>query len=211
MSDYGDAFDIFSVGRYWFTPEDVERLMVGSRTITLKKGEVLYRAEEGDRKVYYLRKGKTKFHMIYPDGSNRTTAYSEAPGFVSIINVLPGHLTINNCTAVTHCVLSAVPTDIFMARIREYDMMEKLFQYAIGTARHIYSSLTVLLTEDRVRLVDTLRNHQQLTLQEVADFIGCSRVHVSRICKQIEQLHEAEAQEQSEAGDPLEGPSEPET
>lgn len=189
MSEYGDSFDIFSVGRYWFTPEDVERLMVGSRTINLKKGETLYRAEEGGGMVYYLRKGKTKFHMLYPDGSNRITAYSEAPGFVSIINTLPGHLTINNCTAVTNCTLSACPTEVFMARVRELGLMEKLFQYAIGTARHIYTSLTILLTEDRVRLVDTLRNQQQLTLQEVADFIGCSRVHVSRICKQLEEMN----------------------
>ncbi|MCD8331083.1 MAG: Crp/Fnr family transcriptional regulator [Oscillospiraceae bacterium] len=191
MSEYAEPFDIYSIGRYWFTPEDVERLMVGSRTISLKKGEVLYRAEESGSTVYYLRKGKTKFHMLYPDGGNRITAYSEAPGFVSIINILPGHLNINNCTAVTNCTISACSADVFMDRVRELGLMEKLFQYAIGTSRHIYTSLTVLLTEDRLRLVDTLRNQQKLTLQEVADFIGCSRVHVSRICKQLEQQRSA--------------------
>jgi len=74
--------------------------------------------------------------------------------------------------------------------VREYGMMEKLFQYAIGAARHIYTSLTVLLSEDRNQLVDKLRNEQGLTLQETADFIGCSRVHVSRICKQLEEEKE---------------------
>ena len=198
MSEYAESFDIYSVGRYWFTAEEVERLMVGSRTITLKKGEPLYRAEESGNTVYYLRKGKTKFHMLYPDGSNRITAYSEAPGFVSIINVLPGHLNINNCTAVTNCTISACSTDVFMDRVRELGLMEKLFQYAIGTSRHIYTSLTALLTEDRVRLVDTLRNQQKLTLQEVADFIGCSRVHVSRICKQLEQARQDETPPEKE-------------
>ncbi|MCD8211958.1 MAG: Crp/Fnr family transcriptional regulator [Oscillospiraceae bacterium] len=195
MPEFDESIDIYSVGRYWFTQEEAEKLMVGSRTIRLKKGEVLYRAEEGVRLVYYLREGTTKFHMLYPDGTSRTTAYSTAPGFVSIVNVLPGHLTINNCTAVTSCVISAVPTDTFMDRVREYGLMEKLFQYAIGTTRHIYTSLTALLTEDRVHLVDTLRNQQHLTLQEVADFIGCSRVHVSRLCKQIEEQKEPQEEE----------------
>lgn len=187
MAEDKGFLDIYSVGCYWFTPEEAERLMTGCKVLTLKKGENLYSADEGEKMVYFLRKGKTKFHMIYPDGSNRITSYSEAPGFLGIINILPGHLTINYCTAVTNCEVSACPTEVFLRRVREQGLMEKLFQYAIGTARHIYSSLTMLLSEDRVRLVDILRNEQMLTLQETADFIGCSRVHVSRICKQLEE------------------------
>ena len=187
MEEKSGYFDIYSVGCFWFTPEDVERLMAGCRVFSLKKGEALYSADEGEKMIYYLRKGKTKFHMIYPDGSNRITSYSEAPGFLGIINILPGHLTINYCTAVTNCEVSACSPELFMTRVREYGLMEKLFQYAIATARHIYTSLTMLLSEDRVQLVDMLRNQQGLTLQETADFIGCSRVHVSRICKQLEE------------------------
>lgn len=194
MEDKLEKFNIYSVGCYTFTQEEAQRLMAGARIITLKKGEVLYNAEEGDKMVYYLRKGKTKFHMIYPDGSNRITSYSEAPGFVGIINILPGHLTINHCTAVTTCEVAVCSTEAFMARVREFGLMEKLFQYAIGTARHIYTSLTVLLSEDRSTLVDQLRNKQMLTLQETADFIGCSRVHVSRICKQLEEEKEQDSQ-----------------
>lgn len=190
MSENSGYFDIYSVGCFWFTPEDVEHLMAGCRVFSLKKGEPLYSADEGEKMIYYLRKGKTKFHMIYPDGSNRITSYSEAPGFLGIINILPGHLTINYCTAVTHCEVCACSPELFMERVREYGLMEKLFQYAIATARHIYTSLTILLSEDRVKLVDMLRNQQGLTLQETADFIGCSRVHVSRICKQIEEGRE---------------------
>ncbi|MGN0968433.1 MAG: Crp/Fnr family transcriptional regulator [Oscillospiraceae bacterium] len=187
MDEQPGYFDIYSVGCFWFTQEEVERLMVGCRMFSLKKGETLYHAGEGEKKVYYLHKGKTKFHMIYPDGSNRTTSYSEAPGFVGIINVLPGHLMLNHCTAVTNCVVSACSAELFMQRVRECGLMEKLFQYAIGMARHIYTSLTVLLSEDRDKLVDMLRNEQMLTLQETADFIGCSRVHVSRLCRQLEE------------------------
>lgn len=187
MDGKAGYFDIYSVGCFWFTQEEAERLMAGCREFSLKKGEVLYNADEGEKMVYYLRKGKTKFHMIYPDGSNRTTSYSEAPGFVGIINILPGHRTINHCTAVTNCEVAACSADLFMERVREYGLMEKLFQYAIATARHIYTSLTALLWEDRDKLVDMLRNQQMLTLQETADFIGCSRVHVSRICKQLEE------------------------
>lgn len=190
MDEKREPFDIYSVGCYSFTREEAERLMNGCRVIHLKRGEVLYNAEEGEKMVYYLLKGKTKFHMIYPDGSNRITSYSEAPGFLGIINILPGHLTINHCTAVSACEVAVCPTELFMDRVREYGLMEKLFQYAIGTARHIYTSLTVLLSEDRNSLVDQLRNKQMLTLQETADFIGCSRVHVSRICKQLEEEHQ---------------------
>ncbi len=190
MNEGSDCFDIYSVGRFWFTQEEAERLMVGCRVFSLKKGEPLYHAGEGEKKVYYLRKGKTKFHMIYPDGSSRTTSYSEAPGFLGIINILPGHLTINYCTAVTNCEVSACSAELFMERVRECGLTEKLSQYAIGMARHIYTSLTVQLSEDRVKLVDMLRNQQMLTLQETADFIGCSRVHVSRICRQLEESRE---------------------
>lgn len=190
MEDRLEQFDIYSVGCYTFTREEAQRLMSGCRILSLKKGEVLYNAEEGEKMVYYLLKGKTKFHMIYPDGSNRITSYSEAPGFLGIINILPGHVTINHCTAVTACEVAVCTAESFMSRVRELGLMEKLFQYAIGAARHIYTSLTVLLSEDRTALVDKLRNRQMLTLQETADFIGCSRVHVSRICKQIEEEKE---------------------
>lgn len=186
-----DYFDIYSIGCFGFTPEEVKRLMVGSRVFSLRKGEALYHAGEGEKKVYYLRKGKTKFHMIYPDGSSRTTSYSEAPGFLGIINILPGHLMINHCTAVTNCEVSACSAELFLERVREYGLMEKLSQYAIGAARHIYTSLTVLLSEDRVKLADMLRNQQKLTLQETADFLGCSRVHVSRLCKLLEEEKES--------------------
>ena len=192
MEDKLEQFDIYSVGCYTFTQEECQRLMAGARTVTLKKGEVFYNAGEGEKMVYYLRRGKTKFHMIYPDGSNRITSYSEAPGLMGVINILPGHVTINHCTAVTTCEVDMISVETFLERVREYGLMEKLFQYAIGAARHIYTSLTVLLSEDRNILVDKLRNQQMLTLQETADFIGCSRVHVSRICRQLEEEKEEE-------------------
>lgn len=194
MSESKGFLDIYSVGCYRFDEKEVDLLMSGSDVIELKKGETLYGADESEKRVYFLRKGKTKFHMVYPDGSSRITSYSEAPGFLGIINLLPGHNTINHCTTVTHCEVAVCSAEVFMERVRENGLMEKLFQYAIGTARHIYSSLTILMSEDRAQLVDVLRNEQMLTLQETADFVGCSRVHVSRILKQLEEEKEERGQ-----------------
>lgn len=187
MEQLEKELDIYAVGCYTFTPDEIEALMKGCRTITLKKGEMLYRANEGEKNVYYLRKGRLKFHTLYSDGSSRISAHTEAPSLLGIINVLPGHETINNCTAATSCVVTVCPSQRFLFQIRELGLMEKLFQYSVGMSRHIYSCLNTLLSEDRRLLVDVLRNQQHLSLQETADYIGCSRVHVSRICKQLEE------------------------
>lgn len=187
MSDSAEELNIYSVGCYTFTLEEIESLMKGCSTITAKKGTPLYQANEGEKYVYFLRQGRLKLHTLYSDGTSRSSAYTEAPALVGIINVLPGHQTINDCTAVTACTLVQCPSDRFLDRVRELGLMEKLFQYAIGMSRHIYSCLNTLLTEDRWMLVDVLRNQQHLSLQETADYIGCSRVHVSRICKQLEE------------------------
>lgn len=187
MSERPNEINIYSVGCYTFTNPEIEELMKGGRRLSLKRNETLYNAGEYEKSVYYLRQGRMKFHMLYPDGSSRISAYVEAPALLGIINVLPGQETINYCTSVTSCTLTACSSDQFLYRIQELGLTEKLMQYSIGMARHIYSCLNALLSQDRNTLVDVLRNKQHLTLQETADYIGCSRVHVSRICKYLEE------------------------
>lgn len=186
-----ESFDIYAYMeerfRFQLSPEDAELLMQGSKTLTLKKGEVLYNSGDPNHTVYYLRQGTVKYHMIYPDGSSRSTAYGKAPGFLGVINILPHHTAANYCTAATACTISTCPIELFLERAKANNMMDKLFFMAVGASRHIYSTLTALLSEERANLVDVLRNQEMLTLQETADFVGCTREHVSRICKQLDQ------------------------
>ena len=186
-----NPFDIYTYTTeqdcFQFSQEDFDLLMAGCSVRTVKKGETVYSAGDANESVFFLREGKVKYHMIYSDGSSRTTAYSMKPGFIGVINFLPGHTSKNYCTAMTRCEISSCPIQLFLDRVREHGMMDKLFFLLIGASRHIYAVLTALLSEDRAQLVDMLRNQQMLTLQETADFVGCSREHVSRICRQLKE------------------------
>ena len=181
-----DGIDLYSSERVRFTREEIDLLMAGGTVLKLKRGQILYNAGEPSNTVYFLRKGTAKYHTIHPDGSNRNTAYMEAPDLLGVINILPDHLTLNCCTAVTACEVVACPSDLFLERVERYNLMGTLFRFSTETSRHIYQTLTTLLSENRINLVKSLRNDLGLTLQETADFIGCSRVHVSRIIKQLE-------------------------
>lgn len=183
--------DLYSSERVRFTQEEIDLLMAGGTIMKLRKGQVLYNAGEPCNMVYFLRKGKTKYHTVHSDGSNRNTAYMEAPDLLGVINILSDHLTLNCCTAVTACEVVACPSDVFLERVERYNLMGKLFRFSTETSRHIYQTLTKLLSENRVNLVKNLRSDLGLTLQETADFIGCSRVHVSRIIKQLETEEDA--------------------
>lgn len=185
-----DVLSIYAEACFRFSEEDREKLLAGCPTFALKKNTVVYGAESECTQVSYLLKGKVKYHLIFPDGSGQTTAYAKAPSFLGVMNLLPHSLALNYCTTITSCEICTCPTALFMARLREYNLMETMLQNAIGASRHMYSTLTAIISEDRLKLVDILRNHQQLTLQETADFMGCSRVHVSRICKQIKTQRE---------------------
>lgn len=179
-------FDLYSSDRLHFSLDEINLLVSGGTTLKLKKGQPLYNAGEPGDMVYFLRKGTAKYHIILPDGSSRNTSFIEAPDLLGIINVLPDHATLNCCTAVTACELVACPSAVFLERVQRYNLMDKLFRFSTETSRHIFNTLTQLLSDDRVQLVRHLRNDLGLTLQETADFIGYSRVHVSRIIKQLE-------------------------
>ena len=183
-------FDLYTEEHFRFSPDEIALLLQGFDSYTVKKSEAIYNAGEDVSQIYYLKKGTAKYHMIYPDGSSQTVAYSKASSFLGIINWLPLHQTINYCTAVTSCEIVICPLEQLLARLREHNLMEKMLLFVLGASRHAYSNLTTLLANDRVQLVDVLRNHQKLTLQETADFIGCSRVQVSRICKKLKDERE---------------------
>ena len=180
-------FDAYTEERFRFSPQEVDMLMEGGRSFSLAKREVLFSAGEQNQVVYFLRKGTVKYHMLFPDGTNQTTAYSKAPSFVGVINYLPGYTSVNYCTAVTACEVSTCPIGLFEERLQQGGMQEKYLRFTLGAARHAYTNMMSLLAEDRLKLVDILRNYQKLTIQETADFMGCSRMHVSRLCKQLEE------------------------
>ena len=179
-------FDLYSSERVHFSLEEIKLLVSGGTPVKLKKGQPLYSAGDPGDMIYFLRKGTAKYHVILADGSSRNTSFIEAPDLLGIINVVPDHTALNCCTAVTACELIACPSSLFLERVQRYNLMDKLFRFSTETSRHIFTSLTQLLAEDRIQLVRHLRNDLGLTLQETADFIGYSRVHVSRIMKQIE-------------------------
>ena len=170
-----------------FTTEEAEQLTAGCEVIQVKKGHVLYNAGEDIDCVYFLRKGKAKYHVIYADGSNRNTAFSVAPNFLGVINILPASKTINCCTAVTACELVICPSELFLKRVEQYGLTMKLLRFSVETSRHIHTTMANMMGEEQAKLVDSLRNKQGMTLQETADFLGCSRMQVSRILKHLKE------------------------
>ena len=182
-----EHFNTYTEELFRFSQEEAEMLMEGGDAVSLKKGETLYNAGDPNEYIFYMSRGSVKFHIIYPDGSSQTTAFSRAPSIVGVINLNPAQTAANSCTALTRCEFRTLPIGLFMERLRKYDLMEKMLFFSVGAARHAYLNLLALHSGDRIRLTDTLRNKCGLTLQETADYIGCSRVHVSRLLKQYKQ------------------------
>jgi|GEM_PF-5759715 len=182
-----EYFDTFTEERFRFSKEEVDILMEGGTSITLKKGETLYNVGDPNEYVYYLLKGKVKYHMIYPDGASQTTAFSQAASIVGVMNLNPAQTAVNCCTAITTCEFRAIPIGVFMRRVQENNLVEQALHFFIGASRHIYLNLLALHTGNRIMLAYTLRGKYKLSLQETAEYIGCSRVHVSRLLKQYHE------------------------
>lgn len=185
-----EIFNIFAEERFRFTAEESEALTKGGRSLSFAKGEVIRTAGDPNEAVYYLREGTVKFHMIHADGTSHTTSFSKAPTILGIMNLNPLLTSINYCSAITRCKASCIPISVFMERIRELELMERLLYLTIGAARHAYRNLLITLSGDRVELANILRNKYGLSLQDTAEFIGCSRVHVSRLLNQYRQNHD---------------------
>lgn len=188
--DSVELFNTYTEDQLRFTQEEMDGLTAGGTDLICKRNSTIYNFGDQNQFVYYLRSGSAKYQMILPDGSVRTTAHSRAPSFIGIMNLLLDSTSINYCTAVTECYIRVCPINLFMNRLRDMGLTEKMLRFSLGASRHAYCNLIALLTEDRMILVDILRNQQNLTLQETADFIGCSRVHVSRICKLLKERDE---------------------
>ncbi|MBE6016287.1 MAG: Crp/Fnr family transcriptional regulator [Lachnospiraceae bacterium] len=178
-------FNVYTEHRFRLSIEESLSLMSGGRFYKKDKGESIYDAGKAADTVYYLKSGSIKYHMIYPDGSDRTTAIAESPSFLGVMNLIPGQEVINYCTAVTECELYTCPITVFMQRLKERDLSDKFLEFCLGAFRHSYQNLTSLLYQDRLQLVDSLRTNSDLTLQEIADILGCTRIHVSRLSKQL--------------------------
>ena len=182
----GDSDSAFYRGkRGFFSEQEVASLLGGSETVLYKSDSLVFGMEDPDEKVYYLHEGRAKVFVLRPNGKALTTAYIDGPSFLGAINILGTDVMLNSCMTVTDCRISSCPREDFLKRAKAGSLMEKIYTIVIGAYNHVYETLTAIIMEERIDLVDMLYNRHGLTQQETADMIGCSREHVARLCKQL--------------------------
>lgn len=168
-----------------FSEQEVTSLLGGSETVAYKSDSQVFCIEEPNEKVYYLHKGRVKVFVVRPNGKTLTTAYIDGPSFLGAVNMLGTDVMVNSCMTVTDCRISSCSRESFLERARANGLMEKICTIVIGAYKHVYETLTAIIMEERIDLVDMLYNRHGLTQQETADMIGCSREHVARLCRQL--------------------------
>lgn len=168
-----------------FSEQEIDYLMGDNKPTVYRSNLQVFCAEEPNDKVYYLHEGRAKIFILRPSGKTLTTAYINGPSFLGAINMIETNEMLNCCMTMTDCQISSCSRKEFLARATAGNLMEKIYTIVVGAYNHVYETLTAIIVEERIDLVDMLYNRHGLTQQETADMIGCSREHVARLCKQI--------------------------
>ena len=150
----------------------------------IKKHTLLYQTGESADTIYLIEKGAFKLFTLYPDGHTKTFGYHVRGTTIGTLNCLAYSTAICNCEAATDSVVALCPIDLYIQRLRKYDLFEELLRIEARKACWIFDSIEFMFTKDSKEIVATLLD-EGMAQHEIADFLGYSTVHISRLCSQL--------------------------
>lgn len=169
---------------YKFSNKEIALLFENCNRKSIKKHTLLYQTGESTDTIYLIEKGVFKLFVLYPDGNTKTFGYHAKDTTIGGLNCLAYSKAVCNCEAAMDSIVALCHIDLFLERLRKYDLFEEFLRIEAQKACWIYESIEVMFTKDRSELVASLLD-EGMAQHEIADFLGYSTVHVSRICSQL--------------------------
>lgn len=168
----------------------------------LKKGEVLFYQEENADALYLIKKGRLKLTRVFPDGREVTIGFTGTDEVLGQDALFRDNVQVATVTAVEDVFVCYCTKEQFEKAVQQSPQLamkiianlgKKLHEttswvssLAAGDVKYRLISLLERLSEEHGRYEgDKLKIDVKLTHQDLADFIGSSRVMVSNISKQL--------------------------
>ncbi|MBV7276650.1 Crp/Fnr family transcriptional regulator [Clostridium sp. PL3] len=163
-----------------FSREEMDFLFEGAREIRTKKNTLIY--EQGDilKHVYWLADGLAEVYLSNNEGMKQVMCYHYAPSIIADVSAFEEKKTILTCNAVKSCLLYKCSIDTFYDRIQSMGLMRRYLKLLVEKTQTAAIQLGSIAMEDCEERVSRYYNNQ-LTHQQLADLIGCTRVQVTRI------------------------------
>ena len=163
-----------------FTREIMEDLFQGCDDVMLAKNSDLYRPEMVVRDVYWLYEGLVEVYAENENGEKQVVAYHYPDSFVGDIQSLGEEITFLTCTAVKPSRLKRCNVGVFVERLLEKNLIRPYLKLLVGkTQTNVVQLLAISLDDCETRIKKYYNN--ELTHNQLAELVGCSRVQVTRI------------------------------
>jgi len=179
----------------------LDKLCACTQTQFYSKDASIFRQEEPARGVFLVHQGWVKLYHLRPSGRSAIVNLVGRSGLVGLPEVVAGSLYQLNAVALEKCVLEFFPRHTFVAFLLQHPQVA--VELLIRASEEI-GRLTAILCESTERLspskrllhaLEELWNHEEggpsgeapfhLTVQDLADRIGCSRQWTSKLLKEL--------------------------
>ena len=163
-----------------FSKDVMEKLFEGSRDLTLQKHENLYRPDMKVRDVYWLYEGLVEVYASNDEGEKQVVAYHYPDSFVADIQSLSEEITFLTCTALKKSKFKRLNVDVFVDRLLEMGLIRQYLKLLVGKTQTNVVQLAAISLDDCETRIKKYYNNE-LTHNQLAELVGCSRVQVTRI------------------------------
>ena len=162
------SFNITNM-RNFFAKENMEKLFADCPTIILKKNECIYATEQILTDVFWVSQGMVEVFITNEQGHKQVVAFHYPDSIVGEIEALKNNTVVHKCNI-----------EVFYNRVLELGLMRQYVSMLAGKTHTNVLQLATVALDDCEGRVRTYYN-SELTHQQMAELIGCSRVQVTRV------------------------------
>ena len=163
-----------------FSQDIMEQLFVDCPEITVRKNADVYRQGDLITDVYWLYEGLVEVYVCNEEGMKQVIAYHYPNSFVADIQAISEEETFLNCTALKKSKLRKCKLDSFLNHLLEMGLIKEYLKLLVGKSQANVVQLAAVSLEDCETRIKRYYNNE-LTHQQIAELVGCSRVQVSRV------------------------------
>ena len=165
-----------------FSPQQAAILMEGCPAIRKNKGDLVFAAGDMVDSIFYLKHGTLMTYMLMPQGKRYIWDFHKKGSFHGIVNAFSEEPSFTYCEAREKSELLVCPVGLFLKRVISNNLFREAMCSEARKNNWMFRRFSMM-----ENLSDVVRHlyFNGLTQQEIADFTGYSRVHISRICSNL--------------------------
>ena len=167
--------------RNFFSKDNMEKLFENCPVITLKKNDALYTPDQILTDVFWVSEGMVEVFITNEQGQKQVVAFHYPDSIVGEIEALYGDPCRLACIALkNHTVVHKCNIEVFYNRVLELGLMRQYVSMLAGKTHTNVLQLATVALDDCEGRVRTYYN-SELTHQQLAELLVCSRVQVTRV------------------------------